>query len=162
MCLQYISGWHSDFWLFRLGCPRNNHIFFRFEPKQTETQSVSVVFWFVSRNKKHFFRFVSDRYRNNRNKQNLVETNRKNLQKMFSIRGSSKPLIFFLGSNQNKPKLNLFWLFFSLVFRKTKKFFLVCFGLFLSRPLLKIDVWRILVLPIPLVYDGNRFLRFLY
>jgi hypothetical protein len=26
----------------------------------------------------------------------------------------------------------------------------------------KIDVWRILVSSIPLVYDGNRFLRFLY
>jgi hypothetical protein len=35
--------------------------YFRFEPKQTETQSVSVDFWFVSRNKKkhNFFRFVS-------------------------------------------------------------------------------------------------------
>ncbi len=29
-------------------------------------------------------------------------------------------------------------------------------------PSAKIDVWRILVSPIPLVYDGNRFLRFLY
>jgi hypothetical protein len=27
-------------------------------------------------------------------------------------------------------------------------------------PSAKIDVWRILVLSIPLVYDGNRFLRF--
>ncbi len=50
-------------------------IFFRFEPKQTETQSVSVVFQCVfSRNppKKFSVCFgVSDRYRNNRNKQNL-------------------------------------------------------------------------------------------
>ncbi len=29
-------------------------------------------------------------------------------------------------------------------------------------PSAKIDVWRILVSSIPLVYDGNRFLRFLY
>jgi hypothetical protein len=46
-------------------------ICFRFEPKQTETQSVSVVFRFVSRNQKTFFSVcfsVSDRYRNNRNK----------------------------------------------------------------------------------------------
>ncbi len=42
-----------------LGCSRNNQIFFRFEPKQTETQSVSVVFWFVVRNQKTFFRIVS-------------------------------------------------------------------------------------------------------
>ncbi len=41
-----------------LGCPQNNH-FFLFEPKQTETHSVSVVFRFVSRNQKTFFRFVS-------------------------------------------------------------------------------------------------------
>ncbi len=57
-----------------------------------------------------------------------TKTNRKKLQKTFSIRGSSKPLIFFLGSNQNKPKLNLFWLFFGLLFCKTTKFFFsVCF-----------------------------------
>jgi hypothetical protein len=36
-------------------CPRNNQIFFRFEPKQTETQSVSVVFRLVSQNQKTFF-----------------------------------------------------------------------------------------------------------
>jgi hypothetical protein len=42
----------------QLGCPRNNK-FFWFEHKQTETQSVSVVFRFVSRNQKCFFRFVS-------------------------------------------------------------------------------------------------------
>jgi hypothetical protein len=43
---------------------------------------------------------------------------------MFSMRMSSKPLIFFLGSNRNKPKLNLFRLFFGLLFRETqKKFF---------------------------------------
>ncbi len=29
-------------------------------------------------------------------------------------------------------------------------------------PSAQIDVWRILILSIPLVYDGNRFLRFLY
>jgi hypothetical protein len=32
----------------------------------------------------------------------------------------------------------------------------------MSRPLLRLYVWRILVSSIPLVYDGNRFLRFLY
>jgi hypothetical protein len=68
-------------------------IFFRFELKQTETQSVSVVFRFVSRNQKTFFWFilvcfgVSDQYRNNRNKQNFLETNRKNLQKRSLLGG---------------------------------------------------------------------------
>jgi hypothetical protein len=47
-----------------------------------------------------FFRPV----RNNRNKQNFVETNRKILQKTFSIRGSSKPLLFF--SVWTKPNRN--------------------------------------------------------
>jgi hypothetical protein len=43
-----------------LGCPRNNQIFLRFEPKQTETLSVSVVFRFAFlRNQKSLFRFVS-------------------------------------------------------------------------------------------------------
>ncbi len=62
---------------------------------------------------------VSNQYQNNRNKQNFLETNRKNLQKTFSIRGSLKPLIFFLGWNQNKPKLNLF----RFAFSRTPKFF---------------------------------------
>jgi hypothetical protein len=42
-----------------LGCPRNKQKKFRFEPKQTETQSVSVDFRFVWRKQKQFFRFVS-------------------------------------------------------------------------------------------------------
>ncbi len=117
-----------------LGCPRNNQSFFWFKPKQTETQSVLVVFQFVSRNQKTFFSVcfgVLDWYRNNQNKQNFLETNRKNLQKMFYIRGSSKPLIFFLGSNRNKPKLDMFWLFFGLILCETPNFFFqfvsVCF-----------------------------------
>ncbi len=81
--------------------------------------------------KKHFFRFVSvcfgvsDRYRNNRNKQNFIETNQKNLQKMFSIRGSSKPLILFLGSNRNSICFGCFSVCF---FAKPANFFF--FGLF--------------------------------
>ncbi len=54
-------------------------------------------------------------------------------QKSFQSRVSSKQSNFFFGSNRNKPKLNLFRLFFSL-FRETKKHFFrfvsVCFGLF--------------------------------
>ncbi len=72
----------------------------KFFSVRTETQSVSVFFRFVSRNQKTFFSVVSvcfgvsDQYRNNRNKQNFLETNRKKLEETFSI-----PLIFFL-----KPK----------------------------------------------------------
>jgi hypothetical protein len=120
--------------LFGWGVLQTIKCFFRFEPKHNETQSVSVVFRFVSRNQKIFFSVcfgVSDWYRNNQNKQNIVETNRKNLHKTFSIRGPSKPKIFFLGSNQNKPKLNLFWLFFGLLYRdQPTNFFSVSFSLF--------------------------------
>ncbi len=89
---------------------------------------VSVVFRFVSRNQKHFFRFVSVF----RTGIETMETNRifsKQSEKIFknryvfSFRGSSKPLILFLGSNRNKPKLDLFRLLFGLLFRKTKKVF---------------------------------------
>jgi hypothetical protein len=62
---------------------------FRFEPKQTETQSVSVLFWFVSRNQQLFFSVcfgVSDPFRNNRNKQICFETNRKKTKKYKSNR----------------------------------------------------------------------------
>jgi hypothetical protein len=82
--------------------------------------------------KKHFFLFVSVGIKTNIIYSKQTKTNRKNLQKTFSIRGSSKWLIFFLGSNRNKPKLNLFRLFFGLLFRETppKKFFglIRCFG----------------------------------
>jgi hypothetical protein len=49
---------------------------------------------------------------------------------VFSL-GLGEGGMFFFGSNQNKPKLNLFRLFFGL-FRETQKHFfrfvLVCFG----------------------------------
>ncbi len=97
---------------------------FRFEPK---LNLFRLFFGLFRETKKHFFRFVSvsfgvsDRYRNNRNKQNFLETNRKNHQKTFSIRRSSKPLIFFLGSNWNKPKLTCFGCFSVCSFAKPKK-----------------------------------------
>ncbi len=58
-------------------------IMFQFEPKQTETRSVSRLFRFVSWNQNKIFSFcfgVSNLYRNNRNKQNCFETNRNNLE----------------------------------------------------------------------------------
>jgi hypothetical protein len=71
---------------------KQSNFFFRFEPKQTGTQSVSVVFRFVSRNQKTFFRFVSV-FRTGIEINIIVsiqtETTRKNLQKTFSFRGFS-------------------------------------------------------------------------
>ncbi len=52
---------------------------FLFEPKQTQTRSVSVVFWFVSWNRKKIFWFVSVFLSwNIWNKQNCFETNQNN------------------------------------------------------------------------------------
>jgi hypothetical protein len=58
-------------------------------------------------------------------------------KKRSLLGGSSKPLIFFLGSNQNKPKFELFRLFFGLLFRETQFFFFGlfrCFGLGSKQP----------------------------
>ncbi len=97
---------------------------------RTETNRNSICFGcflvcFV-KPKKHFFRFVSDQYRNNRNKQNFVKTNWKNLQKTFSIRGSSKPLIFFSRFNPKQPKQSVL-VVFRFAFSRNQTFF---FGLF--------------------------------
>ncbi len=61
---------------------QTNKNYFRFERKRTETQNVSVVFWFASWNQKFsFFRFVSlcfgvsNMYRNNQNKHDWYVTN---------------------------------------------------------------------------------------
>ncbi len=70
------TGQHSRI----IGGPRNNPIFFQLEPKRIETQSVSVVFQFVSRNQTNFvglFQFVSVFQTGIE----TTETNRKNLQK---------------------------------------------------------------------------------
>ncbi len=87
-----------------------------------------LLFGLFRETKKHFFRFVSVCFgvsvqSKQPNKQNFFKINRKHLQKSFSFRGSSKPLFFFLGSNRNKLKLNLFRLFFGLLFCKTQKNF---------------------------------------
>ncbi len=66
-----------------LGCPWNKQKKIRFEPKQTETRSVSVVCWFVSWNKKQKNSVcfgVSNLYRNNWTKQNCFETTLKLLK----------------------------------------------------------------------------------
>ncbi len=81
---------------------KQSNFFFRFKLKQTETQSVLVVFRFVSQNSKTFFSVCFGVLNQYRNKQNFLETNRKNLHKMFSIRGSSKLLINFVSRFEPK------------------------------------------------------------
>ncbi len=97
-----------------LGCPRNKQkISF-----QTETNQ--------------FFRFVSvcfvvsDRYRNNRNKQKFVETNRnktKKSPKTCSLRVSSKPLIFFSVRTKTNRNSICFGCFSVCFFAKPNIFF---------------------------------------
>jgi hypothetical protein len=104
-------------------------IFFRFEPKQTETQSFSLFFGLFCETQKNFFRFVSvfrtgvETTETNRILSKQTKTNRKNLQKMFSIRGSSKPFFFF--SVRTKTNRNLICLgcFSVCFFAKPKHFF---------------------------------------
>ena len=76
----------------RHGVLETNKNNFRFEPKQTETRSVSRLFRFVSWNQKKCFSVcfgVSNLYRNNRNKQNCFETNRNNPE-FFSAKNKTK------------------------------------------------------------------------
>jgi hypothetical protein len=89
----------------KVGCPRNNQIFFSV---RTETNRNSICFgcfWLVSRNQKTFFRFVS-LFRTYMEK---TETNRillkqtKKISKKWSLLwGSSKPLIFFSVRTETK------------------------------------------------------------
>ncbi len=106
-----------------LGCPRNNQIFFRFKPKQTETQSVSVVFRFVSRTKNIFFGLfrcfgpVSKQTEFSRNKPNKSPKN-------VLYQGVLETInFFFLGSNQNKPNSICFGCFSVCFFAKPKNIF---------------------------------------
>jgi hypothetical protein len=105
----------------QLWCPRNEEKKIRFEPKQTETRSVSVVFCmvcFVKPKTKNFglFRFVSVFLTfivNNRKKQNCFETNGNNpkfsekLQNMLSIKLFQVGILFV--SVQSKHPNSLFW-----------------------------------------------------
>jgi hypothetical protein len=116
---------------------KQSNFFFRFEPKQTETQSVSVVFRFVSRNQKHFFglfRCFGPISKQPKQTEFCQNKPKKSPKKTFSIRGSSKPLIFFLDSKRNKPKLNLFRLCFGCFsvcfFAKPQRYFFDLFWCF--------------------------------
>jgi hypothetical protein len=76
------------------------------------------------------FRFVSMFWtgiETTKTNRTFLKQTKKNLQKTLSIRLSSKQLLFF-GLNQNKPKLNLFWMFIGLCHENKKKNFAVCFG----------------------------------
>jgi hypothetical protein len=108
-----------------IGCPRNNQIFFRFEPKQTETQSVSVVFglfWCfgpVSKQPKQ------TEFSRNKPKQTKI------ISKKRCLLGGPQNRKFFFSvrpeTNQNSICFGSFSVCF---FVKTTNFFRGCFGLF--------------------------------
>jgi hypothetical protein len=108
-----------------LGCPGNNKKNFSVRTETNRNLFCFEFFRFVSRNQTTFFSVcfgVLDLYQNNRNKQNFLETNRKTLQKPFSIRRSSKPLILFLGPNWNRNSVCL-GCFSVCFYTKPKNFF---------------------------------------
>ncbi len=77
---------------------KQSNFFFGSNRNKPKLNLFRLFFGLFRETKQHFFLVcfgVSYRYRNNRNIQKFLETNRKNLQKTFSIRGSLKPLIFF-------------------------------------------------------------------
>jgi hypothetical protein len=121
-----------------VGCPQNNKKKFRFQPKQTETQSVSVVFRFVSRNQKTFFLVcfcVSDQYRNNRNKQHILETNRNKPKKSPTnvlYEGVLETVIFFSRFEPKQTKIQSVSVVFQFAFSRNPKIFFrfVSVGLF--------------------------------
>jgi hypothetical protein len=118
----------------RLGCPRNNQIFFSV---RTGTNRNSICFGCCSvcfAKPKNFFSVcfgVSDRYRNNRNKQNFLKTHRnkpKKSPKNVLYSGVLKTVNFF---SRFEPKqtdnLICFCCFLVCFFGKPKIFFSVCF-----------------------------------
>jgi hypothetical protein len=117
---------------YKVGYPRNSQ-FFWFEPKQTETQSVLVVFRFISQNQKFFFLGlfrcfgpVSKQPKKNRTFSKQTEK----ISKKRSLLGCPRNNYFFsvwTKTNRNSICFGCF----SVCFEKPTKFFLGfyrCFG----------------------------------
>ncbi len=85
--------------------------------------------------KKHFFRFVSvcfgvsDRYRNNQNKHNFVETNRKISKKRFLLGGPRNSSFLFFSVRTETNRKSICFGCFSVCFLQNQIIFSsVCFG----------------------------------
>ncbi len=115
-----------------VGCPRINKNKFRFEPKQTETRSVSRLFWFVSWNQKQKISVcfgVSNLYRDNRNKQVCFVTNRKKPKQTKTNRNNRK----FSEKYPNILSFKLFgWVL--CLFRFNRNMETLCFGIEAKQP----------------------------
>ncbi len=110
---------HSLPHLLQIGCPRNNQIYFF---GSNRNKLFRFFFSLFCETKKHFFRFVQVFWTGIK----TTETNRifskqteKSLKNVL-YQGVLEPVNFF---SRLKPKLNLFRLFFGLLFRETKNFF---------------------------------------
>jgi hypothetical protein len=101
-----------------LGCPRNNQFFFQFEPKQTKTQSVLVVFRFIAKPNKIFSVCFGDsfRYLNNRNKPKKSPKNQ-------SLLGCPRTINFFLVRTETNRNSTCFGCFLVCFFHETKQNF---------------------------------------
>ncbi len=122
--------------VFSLGLGEGGMFFFRFELKQTETQSVSVVFRFVSRNQKTFFSLCFGLFRCF-GPVKTTETNRifskqtEKISKKHSLLGGPRNHYFFFSVQTETNRNSICFGCFSVCFFvKPKKFFPVCFGLF--------------------------------
>ncbi len=110
---------------------KQSNFFFCLNRNKPKVNLFWLFFGLFRETKKHLFRFVSVFWTGIE----TTETNRtlskqtKNIVKKHSLLGGARNCwSLFLGSTRNKPKLNLFWLFFSLSFPETKNFFWVYFG----------------------------------
>jgi hypothetical protein len=113
---------------------KQSNFFFGSNRNKSKLNLFRLFFGLFRETKKHFFRFVSvfrtgiETTETNRIFSKQTETNQKNLEKCSLLGGPRNR--FFLGSNRNKLKLDLFRLFFVCFFAKPKFFFSVCFLLF--------------------------------
>ncbi len=123
---------------------KQSNFFFGSNRNKPKLNLFRLFFGLFRETKKHLFRFVlvfRTGIETTETKKNFHETNRNKPKKTEKISkkrfllGSPRNHDFFLGlKNRNKPKLNLFRLFFGWLLHETKKFFFrfvsVCFGLF--------------------------------
>ncbi len=126
-CTNYLQCDYND-WI--LGCPWNNKKLFRFEPQQTETQSVSVVFGLFRESKKHFFWFVSVFQTGIKTtKTNKIFSKQtKKISKKRSLLGDPRKRYFFFSVQTETNRNSICLSYFSVCFfAKPKHFF---FGLF--------------------------------
>jgi hypothetical protein len=111
-----------------MNCPtrvssKQSNFFFGSNRTKPRLNLFRLFFGLFCETKKHFFQFVSV-FRTNIETIRIFSKQTKKISKKRSLLGGPRNRkFFFLGSNRNKAKLNLFQLIFGLLFRETKKFF---------------------------------------